>query len=141
MRKGRGGWGGGGRRGYMAAAAWTDRTHSDCWARRALGVWLQQGPSGKGALECGVGNGVRSVKSKPNRRCGLSAKTGRPCEMLVSTGRRRVVREQKGALPCGGDGRDTDGWLVLARLGTVGLLADGVRASEPCNAHAGPKVC
>jgi hypothetical protein len=48
---------------------------------RTLQAMLQQGPSGKGALECGVGNGVRSVKSKPNRRCRLSEKTGRPCEM------------------------------------------------------------
>ena len=126
---------GGGRRGYMAAAAWTDRTHSDCWARRALGVWLQQGPSGKGALECGVGNGVRSVKSKPNRRCGLSAKTGRPCEKCdVSTGRRRVVSEQKGCPARRGVGR---GYRCDAT--GVGLLADRVRASEPCNAQARPE--
>jgi hypothetical protein len=61
------------RRGGIWAAAWTGGI--------AVGVGLagvrccrdqRQGSAGV----CGVGNGVRTVKSKPNRRYRLSAKTG-----------------------------------------------------------------
>ena len=72
----------------LALAHWTGGGGiGGSWASwRALGV--AAGANGKGALECGAGNGGRSVKSKPNRRYRhrqAVSETGRPCEMRLST--------------------------------------------------------
>ena len=122
--------------GSIWAAAWTGGMH---WRMRMGGSWASSRDQRQGTLECGAGNGRRSVKSKPNRRYRLvSEKTGRPCEICdVSTEQSdesRFVWEKRGLRRGERTKKEVYGHRALS-------LRNGVRERKViCLAHAGPKL-